>query len=386
MNYTVVKFEECPAESWEHWVSQIPEASYLHSAMFLRFLHSLMPVEHRLSFVCLNDDGKPLALCPLGVCDVRTEDGAYREASWNGAPLGGPAFYEDAPSTRRRVMQQIYEQYHARIRAHHGQRVWVRQHPLSQRVMAGAYPVGQFEILSQGYLCAPQNTLVVDLRQSEGQLIRNLHQSQRKHLARAARQGLTIRAYVGSHEDAAHAFTEYQAAHANAAGRVTRPLASFEIMRRLMEEERATLFVAFADGMPLSYLFCGEFHRMAFGWSQANIDEHEKQYSPRHVLEWQAMLTYRRRGFFFYELGTRWFGPQPFQVPTKKESSIAEFKDRYGGALMADLYFERIFDRALLEQLSSQRLARFVDAAFEPSTARHRTPATDDQHHLEEAR
>ena len=76
---------------------------------------------------------------------------------------------------------------------------------------------------------------------------------------------------------------------------------------------------------------------MAFGWSQVNVDQYEKEYSPRHFLEWQAILHYKKRGFTWYEIGERYYGPQY----TEKEISISVFKERYGGLQLPKIHWKK---------------------------------------------
>ena len=83
----------------------------------------------------------------------------------------------------------------------------------------------------------------------------------------------------------------------------------------------------------LSCLFCGEFEKIAIGWSQVNTEEYQKEFSPRHFLEWETIIYYQKRGFNFYILGERNFGNQIFHNPTEKEQSIGQVKERYGGAM-----------------------------------------------------
>jgi hypothetical protein len=79
------------------------------------------------------------------------------------------------------------------------------------------------------------------------------------------------------------------------------------------------------------------------------------------------MQRYRDRGFRFYEVGTRWFGPQRAFVPSSKELSIGVFKERYGGELWPELEFEKYYDRDLFARVEAQRLARHVAAGIQPA-------------------
>jgi len=80
------------------------------------------------------------------------------------------------------------------------------------------------------------------------------------------------------------------------------------------------------------------------------------------LLEWTAILEYKRRAFRYYELGTRWYGAQLHKVPTEKELSIAFFKERFGGEPWPNLSFEKYLDPALAGRILHARAQAYVNA------------------------
>ena len=47
----------------------------------------------------------------------------------------------------------------------------------------------------------------------------------------------------------------------------------------------------------ISFLFVGEFKNYSISWSQANVEEYEKEFTPRHLLEWNVIKFYKDLGF-----------------------------------------------------------------------------------------
>jgi hypothetical protein len=121
----------------------------------------------------------------------------------------------------------------------------------------------------------------------------------------------------------------------------------------------ASLFIAFIENTPISYLFCGEFELMAFGWSQVNDDAYELEYSPRHLLEWSAMMFYKKINFKYYEVGERYYGAQLFHTPSEKEISISVFKERFGGILLPKIKWTGYLDQGLLKDDYDKGLNEF---------------------------
>ena len=93
-------------------------------------------------------------------------------------------------------------------------------------------------------------------------------------------------------------FNEFQKAHFISAGKLTRPQNTWDAMLTSIEIGNATLFVANINDKSISYLFFGHFEQSAFGWSQVNIEEYELEYSPRHLLEWNAIIYYKYKSIF----------------------------------------------------------------------------------------
>lgn len=366
MDLKFVRFQDVDGEIWDKWVAAINESTYLHSATFLNFLHEMIASEGEvLSFACLENKDTPLAICPLGISANSLQEIQFYEASWDGAPLGAPAFSSMRPSLMWKVKNQVYDHFHQLIKEHEGRRSLLRKHIISIGALEGTQIsiAGQYDILRYGYECQPQNTLIIDLKNPAEELKLQLSRYQRKHLKQAEKQNLEVKVYDGTclAEDVEKMFLLYQEAHNKSAG-FTRPQETFDMMLSLLTRGLATLFVAFVNNVPISFLYCGEFHQFAFGWSQVNEDEYEREFSPRHYLEWQAIMSYKQKGFQFYEVGTVWFGPQLYKNPSSKELSIAEFKRRYGGVLLPELVFEKYFDKELWERVHQTRLTEFLAA------------------------
>ncbi len=175
---------------------------------------------------------------------------------------------------------------------------------------------------------------------------------QRRHISRGKKKGIRVVAFNNdeSKTKLKHWFSHFQQAHFDSAGKMTRPQETWDSMLGAALNGKATLFCAFLGDTPMSYLFCGEFDSMAFGWSQVNIEEFEKEYSPRHVLEWEAMMHYKNGGFNYYEVGERYFCPQPFYVPSPKEISISQFKERYGGFMLPKIVWRGYYDKTRMDR------------------------------------
>lgn len=361
--------------------------------MYLRFCHLMMGEARSHSFALLDNRGDLVALCPLGITEIEADGRKFNEASWNGAALAMPAIRPDLPSQRRRLAADVFDAFHEELGRHGVARSLLLKHPMSRAVLEGdARPAGQFEAMSAGYACQPQNTIVLDLSQSPEDLAKGMTQEQRKHLNQSQRRGLKVREFGAEDTELPQMHALYAQAHRQAAGRLTRPEASFDYMLQLAREGKLRLFAGFVNETPASFLYCGSHGPFRFGWSQANVEEHANEAAThqrrgtssaagmvplrsqalRHLVEWSAVLSFQRSGARYYEIGRRFYGPQLHKVPTAKELSISFFKERYGGQLWPYLVFERFFDRELCRTFQQKRLQDYMDSfpfSLQPQTA-----------------
>ena len=77
-----------------------------------------------------------------------------------------------------------------------------------------------------------------------------------------------------------------------AAGKVTRPKKTWEVMLKKIYDNESDLFYLSLDNKIISYLYCAKLYDFAWGWSQVNLKKYEN-ISPRHFLEWSVMKYYK---------------------------------------------------------------------------------------------
>jgi len=351
VNLKVAYFNEVDKEQWDSWVASLKATSYHHSWAWLDYSSKFQNVKENRSFACLDTDSSPLAICPLM---LSTPEGVS-EISVNGAPVGVPALAEPLkPSVRRRLLDAMFGLIHDYAGANDAGRIVMVSHPITRGVCAGeaTAPRNSFELLRYRMLYRVENTVVIDLKLSDEILSLNLSKYQRRHITRGRKKNIRVKVFNGreNKEQLEQQFNRFQEAHLASAGKMTRPQATWDSMYNCALEGKASLFCAFLEDAVMSFLFCGEFSSMAFGWSQVNLEEFEKAYSPRHILEWEAISYYKRNGFTHYEVGERFYCPQLLYVPTAKEITISVFKERYGGFLLPKITWLGYYDEERLRQ------------------------------------
>lgn len=368
----VVRFKEMSNSEWDAYLGKIRESTYLHASWYINYLNAINGKENCQSFI-LFDGNDPIAICPLSIFKVENFGEEYVEATFKGFPSIYPAVVRLTATQRRRTIRKVFAQIDAILKTYAVKRIEFYKHPMNLDVINGDFEIfNTAEAVSYGYFCDIKNSVIIDLKREEERLMHEMSQYQRKRIKKSKNQGLVIREYKGEDKDADNIFDDFRLSHVKSAGRLTRPIESWDIMKSLLKENKASLFTAsIENGKNISYLYCGEFDRLSFGWSQVNIDEYETQYSPRHLLEWEAMMSYKKRGFLYYELGVKQDSPQFNYIPTEKEKSITQVKERYGGELYSWLHFEKFFDKDLFNKIYAHRLEKFLNSNYFLSQNEH---------------
>ncbi len=359
------EFNDFTPQEWDDCIKAVPESTYLHSSWWLRYLNAMHSDVVNKSFI-LFEGALPIAICPIAVHKTSNLGMEYMEATFGGFSSIYPAIIKLPPTQRRRVVRKVFALMDERMEMCEVKNSRLFRHPINLDVMNGGLSITNMtEGISHGYIPYVKNSVIIDLRKEEDCLMHEMSQYQRKNIRKSEKQKLSVKEYRGEAKDTDEIFDDFKSAHFNSSGRLTRPMETWDMMKDLLKKNMAVLFaVSTEEGKNISYLYCGEFHKFCFGWSQVNLKECEGFHSPRHLLEWEAMLFYKARGFYFYEIGPKNDSSQPNHIPTYKESTISQIKERYGGDLYCWLYFEKFFDKRLFETVYNDRLKNFLASNY----------------------
>ena len=351
-------------EKWNGFVSEVSECGWLHSWDAIRYGCKFNQIIDNSSFIMLDNKDIPLSVCILAAY-VNDKNEAF--LSFGGLACAIPAFSKLIKSRRRKVEKIVFSIILDYCKKYNIQSITLSQPAVNIEESINKHIFANKKFLLQKYNFIPHviNTSIITLSQDNQELYSNVSQSHSKLIKRAKKNGLEVevvnkQAY-DNEKKIVETLYEFQDVHLQAAGRKTRPQSTWDAMKDALVAGMASLFVAHTEfNQPISYLFCGEFCKSAFGWSQANVPEYEKKISPRHLLEWKAIEYYKQNGFSFYEIGEIFYSRQLFSSPTEKEKSISVFKERYGGDL-----FPKITWKGFIKDEIKQKLLRAEFVKFE---------------------
>ena len=192
----------------------------------------------------------------------------------------------------------------------------------------------------------PPRTLIVDIKDSEEEILARMKQKTRYNVRLAEKKGVTIRAW-----DDIESFHKLMLL---TGGRDGFGVHSLEYYQRahdwLHPKEMGELLVAEYEGKPLAALFVARNGNRAFYLYGASTDE-ERNRMPTYLLQWEAMKWAKARGSEEYDL---------WGVPDENEATLeANFEKRHDG-LWGVYRFKRGFGGEL------KRAVQAMDRIYNP--------------------
>lgn len=353
----VVDQQELGDERWDQLCAEATGSWFWHTSAWRDYTLAYRPTLHsRSAAFAVMDGGEPVALVPLMIEDL--PDGPGRRLSFGGDACWSPALVAGIDHGRgalafRAALTHIDEV----ARETDALSVALRLSPLAQAIdehtsllLAATTRAGYGDIS----LCSH----IVDLDVAREQLRAAMTKGHRADISRGRR---TLRAVVATGAEAVADFNAYRAMHALAAGRVTRPERTFELMELWLATGLAALAKATKDDCPVGFAYLVLYGDGAYYGSAANHPDHGRD-PIGHVLHAATMEWLQDRGVRRYEFGLQQFGPLPHDVPSGRDLGIAQFKRGFGGRSVPYIIREKWFSPQAYRDAWTIRTERYISA------------------------
>jgi hypothetical protein len=267
-----------------------------------------------------------------------------------------PAFANDLSSkTRKAVRRALFQHIDELAVANRVQRASFRVAPPAPFFWQSSHPTPN-PLLCEGFSDISLLTQVIDLWKPEDQLFRELRNDHRRDIKRAENV-ISVEVYDNSNITTDQ-FERYRLLHGKAAGRTTRPLSTFEMMYRWIQDGMAVLSCATFDGKDIGFILTNIYKDGAYYCSGCN-DPEFPDLPIGHLLHWQTMKWLKAHGVRHYEIGIQLYGSQPHSVVSRKEWNIAYFKRGFGGFPVPFWRAEKFYDEDFCRRLLEHRAASF---------------------------
>lgn len=173
------------------------------------------------------------------------------------------------------------------------------------------------------------NTYILDLQKEEKSIFNNMSKYHKKNIKKNGAKKLTFENSFDLNENSRKLlFQDFRKQHFFNAKKNTRPKKTWDLMLKNLLKKNSLLTVAKLGEKNISYLYVGFNEYFAFGWSQVNDKKYEKEYMPRHYLEWETIKCLKKNGFKYYDIGESYTWHH--KKISDKQYSISTFKEKFG--------------------------------------------------------
>ncbi len=338
---------------WDLFCAQSDDVWFWHTCDWLRYQRAYRPdlASQNCSFG-VESGGRLIALAPL----LREAHPGRCELGAGGGAAPAPAFAAQLQEPERREALEAMSARLDAIAAEHGAvRVSYRSSPLCRAFDAGRPPADS--LIALGLVDVSLQTQVIDLGLPEDQLWKGLRKGHRADV-RSAEKTLEAQLFDAS-SVSDRVFSEYRSLHAKAAGRVTRPAETFELMHQWIGRGDALLCAASRGGSFVCFALLIVYNSDAYYASGASDPEAGAR-GMAHLVQWRAIRELRARNVRRYEIGWQEQIPLPHHVASAKERSISAFKHGFGGRTVPLYQGEKYYSAAFQEEVAARRAQAFA--------------------------
>lgn len=310
-----------------------------------------------VSFMIVDDADDIFAICPLL---IETYDDGAKEFSFGGLHTPIPAYRNDlSAKILKEVMELTFATIDELARTHGVSRAKLRFVVLNESFLKSPYPPSNY-LMKFGYLNNSINTQVIDLRQTLDTLFSQVRHGHKSDIKKASSL-LTVTIFDRD-TITADIFERYIALHAQAAGRVTRPRATFDIMLKILRDGHAFLVGAMREGVYVGFSYFVLYKEGVYWGSSAVDPAHDGIIPIEHFIQWSAITWMHQRGCQFYEVGwQRYTNILSSDFLSSKELSISKFKRGFGGFTTSLFRGERFYNREYFMKIYGGRMRGYYD-------------------------
>ncbi|MBN1310067.1 MAG: peptidoglycan bridge formation glycyltransferase FemA/FemB family protein [Anaerolineae bacterium] len=172
-----------------------------------------------------------------------------------------------------------------------------------------------------------RNSIVIDLRRSEDELMAAMKQKTRYNVRLADKRGVATR--LGTLDDLALLYRLY-AETARRDGFVIRPLTYYrQAWVSFMQAGLAQPIIAEYKGEAIAHVIIFGLGKRAWYIYGASADE-ERKHMPTYLLQWEAISWAKAQGMAVYDL---WGAPDDFKDENDPLAGVFRFKEGFGGVV-----------------------------------------------------
>ena len=345
-------------EKWNQFCIQSDDAWFWHTTWWLEYTLEHKPelLGSSKSFF-ITDGSRILAICPLIVEAHENQGVGHKEFSYSGSYGIAPATSNELSGKgRRKILRLLFDHIDSLAVNNHVERMSLRCSPLSPSYSIASAPQSNW-LMRYNLMDVSLNTQVIDLDDDLANIWRSMRRDTRKQIDNASRD-LTVQIF-NNENITLNIFEKYRELHCLAAGRVTRPESTFEIMYSWIQMGLAILAGAILEGQYVGFFFVTTYKSGAYNGSSCR-DSNYRKFPIGHFLRWEIAQWLKAQDFKYYEIGIQQYNWLLHDFPSQREINISEAKRGLGGLTIPLFQAEKYYSKDYFRQILQNRVDRYA--------------------------
>lgn len=346
-------------EVWDNLCLESDDSWFWHTTDFIDYQLNLRPALESKSMSLMVKEGHDVfCVCPLFLEKKELNHEIINEFSFGGDYCPAPAFKNGLTESRKeKILKFVFSQIDEKACEYDVKRVSFKINPLCHNFLESGAPPYNY-LMKYGFFDNSINTQIVNISLSDEELRRSIRKGHKYDINRG-RKTYEIEIFDHSNIDR-NTFDNYRLLHHKAAGRITRPLITFDMMFNWIKHDSAFLVGLLYNQTFIGFSLFIKFKDGAYYGSAADDPDVQVDVSIAHIIQWKAIEWLKNNKIKYYEIGWQQFGNQFYDFPSDKEQSISFFKRGFGGNTVPLYRGEKFYDVNFMEQVLKKRVDMLV--------------------------
>lgn len=343
---------------WDTFCLNSADIWFWHTTEWLNYTQNYKPElkSKPISFIVINN-GKIIGVSPVFLEIIKLNDGETKELSFGGSPIPMPGLQNGLPEILREKRYKLFFEHIDELAIENGaDRITIRGSPLSPNY-ALSYFSNSNVAMKNGYIPILLNTQIIVLARDEAILWADIRHGHAYDINQGMKY-IEVKVFDKSNISK-DIYLVYQKLHHKAAGRVTRPQITFDLMYKWILQGYAALFAASIRNEYVGFSYVYTYKNSAYYGSACNDPDYEQE-PIGHVLQWRTIQWLKMNGYYCYEIGLQNYTRLPYNIVSQKEIDISTFKRGFGGLPLPYFVGEKYYNSEYYLKVNTDRVQRYA--------------------------
>jgi len=309
---------------WDKFCLASDDAWFWHTFNWiqysLNYYPKAKPVNH--SFF-VRENKKDIAICPLFLEQDQNQQPVF---SFGSGFLPAPCLENNlTPKKRQKIFNYIFNYINILAQKYNTKLIKTRIPPLSPNYFKN---ICYNNLLEYGYLPCDYNTQIIDLSIGLNRLQKNIRENHRRNIKKYSHEFSLVVFHKKNITE--KIFKSYQNMHRLAAGRITRPNKTFQLMLDAIKQGNGSLFAIKSKKNIIGYYLINIYKKNAY-YSSAAVRPDYDEHGVGHVAHWEIIKYLNKNNFHYYEIGWQEYSDTWLEQIDNKRKNISLFKSGFGG-------------------------------------------------------